>query len=217
VKTAFLFALCSLAIGASGAAAGPTAANAIYVVRPDPRACPSPLCGGYWAALANHTRTRCHDGLYRRLCYVATVNSATTRKPFSTPVPAGALVQGTLGSETFEGVARIGVLWATDVWAPVGSEPASGRYFRLRDTGIRCVRAPCFSFRARRLTTPARTTVSSVDLGPARATAETLRRAEAALASPSGLLAAGRISATTDGGRLFRATQVYLKTASPHA
>jgi hypothetical protein len=217
VATVLVAVTAAGAVRASTALPPPIAAHSVYVVRPDPRACPSPLCGGYWVALANHARTRCPDGFFRTFCYVASVNAVSTRKPLPTSLPGNALVQADLGSQAFGDFGELGALFVSVVWSPVGSAPASGRYFRLRDTGIRCVRAPCFSFRANRLNTRAHTTVSSVDLGPARETDETLRRAEAALRSPQGLRVAGRISASADGGRLFRASQVYLKTAPPHA
>ncbi|MEP7224495.1 MAG: DUF6748 domain-containing protein, partial [Actinomycetota bacterium] len=59
-----------------------------YVVYTDPRLCPSPLCGGYWVALANHSRTRCPDRRYRPRCYVASA------WPASRTIYHGALVRG---------------------------------------------------------------------------------------------------------------------------
>jgi hypothetical protein len=218
VKIALLFALCSLAIGASGAAAGPTAANAIYVVRPDPRACPSPLCGGYWVALANRARTKCSDGLFRPRCYAALAKDESGQ-PLRTPPDAYGLVRAGLAPQDFGPLGELGVLYVADVWTHAGDDAARGKFFRLRDTGIRCVRSPCFSFRATRLNEPVPAVrISSIDLTSALDITAKLRdRAYAALGMRGGLLAAGRIVVTRDGGRLFRATQVYLKIAPPHA
>lgn len=218
MKTALLFALCSLAIGASGAAAGSsTGATGIYVVRPDPRACPSPLCGGYWISLANHARTKCHDGLLRPRCYAAEAVDAATGRPVSVD-PYG-LARGSLGKQSSPDFGQLGVLTVSATWDAVGEDLATGSFFRLRDTGLRCVRAPCFSFRGVKLNeTASAIPVSSVDLTSTfDVPPETRRRAQAALRSQDGLLAAGRIVRSSDGGRLFRATQVYLKTAPPHA
>jgi hypothetical protein len=192
-------------------------AQGIYVARPDPRACPSPMCGGYWVSLANHARTPCHDGLLRPRCYVAVAASALTRQSLKAGLTGNALARGSIGSWKLEGFGDLGAIFVADVWSPVGHAPASGDFFDLRDTGIRCIRAPCFSFRARRLNRSAGTTVSGVHLGPARASPETLSRAEAALKTQDGLFAAGSVTATPDGGRTFRATQVYLRSATPHA
>src|SRR5436190_18824054 len=187
----------------------PVLATAIYVVPPDPRLCPSPLCGGYWIGLANHARTRCADGLLRPRCYVAVALDAGSRQPRS--VPAESLVKATLGLQSFGDLGELGALFVTDVWAPVARAKVAGTFVRLRDTGIRCVRAPCNSIRLGRLNIGAHTMlVSSLDLGPVR-TGPTRKRAEAALATPEGLLAAGRTLSLAGGGRLFRADEVYLK------
>ena len=211
--------LVSLA-GAIPATAGPPpiVARSIYVVRPDLRLCPSPLCGGYWVSLANHARTRCHDGLLRPRCYVAIALSTLTRKPLTAGLPANALVRAVFGSWTFEGFGELGAVSVAEAWGPVGPAPATGDFFRIRDTGVRCIRAPCFSFRVGRLNTSSHTSVvSSVDLGPARGDPKTLRRTEDALSTPDGLLVSGRIVPTLDTGRLLRASQVFLRIATPRA
>ena len=183
----------------------------IFIVRPDPRECPSPLCGGYWVSLANHARTRCSDGLLRPRCYVADVVQTDAREPSA--LASGALAKGVLGMKDSDEFGQLGVLNFSASWAPVARNPATGDFFRLRDTGVRCVRAPCFSIRARVVNASTRSTlVSSLDLGPARS--GTVRhRAEAALSSPDGLLLAGAIVRAADGGRVCRASQVYLKSS----
>ena len=101
-----------------------------YVVYSDPRLCPSPLCGGYWVALANRARTRCSDRKYRPRCYVALA------WPASRTIHDGALVQGGIAAHEVRGFGNLGTLIATDVRNPVGAV-ASGSYYRLRDTGVR--------------------------------------------------------------------------------
>ena len=207
VLAGLLAALATLA-GTAASANGPSQVGPSYfVVRPDPRLCPSPLCGGYWVALANHGRTRCHDGLLRPQCYVARAVDEDGR-PAS--VPGGALGRATIEPWAFEGVGELGVLVVARVLAPAGEAEPSGTFYRLRDTGLRCVRAPCFSLRAARLNGSSRLALSSVDLAPARTSRDELRRAEMALRTTNGLFARGRVTATADGGRVFRATRVYL-------
>ncbi len=217
--TTFMIAFVSALAGAGPGAAGPppVVARSIYVVQPDPRLCPSPLCGGYWVSRANHARTRCHDGLLRPRCYVAIAVSKMTRKPLTAGLPANALVQAAIGPWTFEGFGELGAVVVAEVWEPVGRELPTGDFFSLRDIGVRCIRAPCFSLLAWRLNRPYRVTVSDVDLGLARSTPETLRRAEAALTTPEGLLASGDIFRAADGGRVFRASQVFLRAGQPRA
>src|SRR4249920_2583048 len=203
---------------ASSAVPAPSARTAgIYVVRPDPRLCPSPKCGGYWVALANQPRTRCADGLLRPRCYVAIAISTLTRKPLVTALPSGALVGATMRTWKFDGTGELGALSVSDAWTPVGQAASSGRFFRLRDSGIRCIRAPCFWLYATRLNGGARMTASDLDLTPTGASSDELDRAQAELRSPDGVMARGRLVPTTDGGRVFRSTAFYLRAKQPRA
>ncbi len=203
--------------GAPQAATRPAEGSSFYVVTPDPRLCPSPLCGGYWVSLANHARTRCHDDLLRLRCYVAIAVSTLTRKPLATPLPAGSLAHAAIGTWTFGGVGELGAVWVTDASTPVGNAAPSSHFYRLQDSGIRCIRAPCFWLRATRLNSSSRATGSDLDLTATGASESELDRAQAALRSPGGLLAAGRFVAATDGGRIFRATRIYLRAKQPRA
>ncbi len=203
--TAALFVGAAL-LGLAGPASSRAAvAPPFYVVRTDPRLCPSPTCGGYWVALANRARTRCDDGALRPRCYVASVLTTAS-------VPDEALVRAALETQDFPGFGKLGVLLVAEVWAPVGG-PARGDFYRLRDMGARCLRASCFSMRATRLNGSGRFTFSDLDLPPAA------RNGDPALSlfDPQGLLAVGRASRTDEGGRVFRATRVYLRAAKPRA
>ena len=198
------------AVVAAGVPAGaaPNIPRSIYVAQQDMRMCPSPLCGGYWVALANHARTRCADGTLRARCYVAFVRDRTTGKTLS--LPEGGLAAALLTSQPSDWN-PLGVLLVDETWAPVSRTSPTGRFVRLRDTGTRCVRRPCFSIRADLLNSTKRLgRVSALRLGPAQ-TGAARRRAEGALASGDGLLVSGSIVNTSGGDRVVAATQVYLK------
>ena len=198
--------------GAPTAASGTAAVgSSFYVVRPDPRLCPSPLCGGYWVALANHARTTCHDGALRPRCYVARI-VGENRRPLGVDVPAGSLVRADIEPSGDEGFGELGVLVVASVFSPAGTTTVGGSFFRLVDSGIRCIRAPCFSFRAAQLNRSLRTALSGIDLDSARAAPEEVVRAETAIHKKTGLLAQGRIVPATDGGRVFRATRLFLRS-----
>jgi hypothetical protein len=201
--------LVAVALGIVALSAGAADAKpaAHYVVRADPRLCPSPLCGGYWVSLANHSRTRCHDGLHRPRCYVASA------WPASRTIRDGALVQGGIAVQDTQGFGRLGLLIATDVRNPVGVA-ASGGFFRLRDIGVRCIREPCFSIRASRLNGPSTAMVSGLDLSQTKLSMQ--HEATLALLG-DGLFAAGRIISTEDGGSVFRASRIYLRAPRPRA
>jgi hypothetical protein len=214
-----LFGILAVSVAAALAGSGrsqPPIGTGLYSVRVDPRLCPSPLCGGYWVALANGARTRCADGTRRARCYVATAVDEH-RHPLEVSIPDGGLVRADLESRDFEGLGKLGVLAVAVVFAPAGAAPVSGGYYRIVDTGIRCVRAPCFSYRATQLNGSTRTTISGVDLGAAAATSAEVARAEVALRAKNGLLARGRFAKSPDGGRVFRALRLYLRAPQPRA
>jgi hypothetical protein len=203
--------LVSAVVATSTAARQPPTGTAIYVVRVDKRLCPSPLCGGYWVAIANGARTRCADGLRYPQCYVArAVDSAG--KPLA-GIEEGSLVRGAMDL----GRDDLGELVAAAVFAPAGRAAVAGGYYRVAETGIRCVRAPCFSWRATQANGSTRTPISGVDLEAANATASEIARGRAALHTKSGLLTRGRFVPEADGGRVFEALRIYLRAPQPRA
>jgi hypothetical protein len=189
----------------------PPTGSAMYVARHDQRLCPSPLCGGYWLAIANGARTRCADGLRHVRCYVSRVFDAKG-SPLA-DIAEEALVRGAIDV----GRDDLGELLATAVYVPVGKATVSGGFYRVVDTGIRCVRAPCFSYRATQVNGSTRTTMSGVDLAASGATTSEIARAQAALRSKNGLYARGRFARTADGGTVFRALRLYLRAPLPRA
>jgi hypothetical protein len=193
------------AIATGSAARQPPAGTAVYVVRHDLRLCPSPMCGGYWIALANGARTRCLDGLRRPRCYVARALDAK-RGPVG-DIPEEWLVRGAIEA----GADKFGVLLVSAVYYPAGKATVSGGFYRVFDNGIRCVRAPCFSTTVSQVNGSTRTTVSDVDLAASGANPAEIRRAQSYVATKTGLYARGRFAATPDGGRMFRALRLYIR------
>jgi hypothetical protein len=216
IGLAAILAALTIGVVAGSAASQPPIGSGVYTVRADPRLCPSPLCGGYWVALANGARTRCADGTRKAQCYVARAVDAH-RHPLNVSIPDQGLVRADLEPWDFEGFGRLGVLAVAVVFTPAGTAPVSGGYYRVVDTGVRCIRAPCFSFRATQVNGSTRTTMSDVDLESAGATAGEVGRAQAALHTKNGLIARGRFTRTSEGGRLFRATRLFLRAPQPRA
>jgi hypothetical protein len=206
-----MLAVVAGATATSTGARQPATGTAIYVVRHDPRLCPSPLCGGYWVALANGARTRCHDGLRYPRCYVAEALRANGERLGD--IAEGALVRGALDV----GRDDLGELVAVAVYTPAGRAAVRGGYYRVRDTGLRCVRAPCFSYSATQVNGRTRTRVSGFELRTAKSTPGEIARAQHALRTKDGLYARGRFSTGPDGGRVFQATRLFLRGPLPRA
>jgi hypothetical protein len=183
----------------------------MYVVRVDPRLCPSPKCGGYWVAIANGARTRCQDGLRHPRCYVARAVRPGGRQLGG--IPDGSLVRGAID----DGRDDFGVLLASAVYAPAGTAPVKGGFYRVVDNGIRCVRAPCFSFTSWTVNGRTRVLVSGVDLATARAEPSEVARGLAGLHTENGLYAQGTFTSGLDGGRVLHATRFFLRAPLPRA
>jgi hypothetical protein len=183
----------------------------MYLVEHDLRRCASPRCGGYWVTIANGARTRCVDGLRQPRCYVARARDGRGRPVGD--IPEGALVRGAMVS-SHDG---LGALVAGAAYAPAGTAVAGGGWYRVVDNGIRCVRAPCFSYTAHSVNARTRIRVSDLDLQASQAAASEIARALRAVSSTNGLYARGRFARTPEGGTVFRGLRLYLRAPLPRA
>lgn len=223
-----LAAAALLAGGASATRDGAPADGSYYLARGDPRMCPSPMCGGLFVRLVNRSRAICGDGTRQLGCYVASADlgklrvSEKRREELAGLLSSGrALARGALVRGRVEGFPQLDTLVVSEVWpASSSSHPPTGVFRRLRDNGVRCVAAPCFSIDASRLNPASAVrpaTVSTVEGIGRGATAAEVRRAMRLLAT-TGLIAAGRIVAVPNAGpagsgRAFVVTQFYLRAA----
>ena len=199
----------STVAASSPAARTPPTGTAMFLVQHDTRACPSLLCGGYWVALANGVRTRCGHGQRETRCYVAVAVDRYGRK--ISDLPEGALARAAIEPGPTFGGRRLDRLRVWASYAPSGTAPVAGGLYRVTDNGIRCVRAPCFTYDARSVNGATRVRVSSIDLGASGGTAQQIARAQLALGTKDGLYAQGRFASTPDGGRAFRPLRLYLR------
>lgn len=174
----------------------PTPAAPIFRVRPDLRMCPSPRCGGYWVAQANRATTRCGDGSVRAWCYVTEI-----KLPQPVASRAELLARGR--------IVHADRFVATATWTAATRAASTGSMYLVSDNRIRCIRAPCFSFRAATVNTTRATTASGIDLTGVGAAASLTRKAQVATTA-GGLLVAGTIRRDADGGRTVVVTQFFL-------
>lgn len=216
------------AVGGANSAEGdsPSSVSSYYLGRGDPRLCPSPMCGGVWVRLVNRNATSCGGLFTGRECYVASVDvsrirvSENLRTRLAGLVASGlALARGTIVRGRVAGFPELPTLMASEVW-PASSAPGTpaGPFRVLRDNGVRCVAAPCFSTHAVRLNSGRHTNVSRVDLSRLRTTHAERDHARGRIAAGE-LIAAGRIvrepgAGPAGAGRALVATQAYVKVAS---
>jgi hypothetical protein len=184
---------------------GTAAVSTYYWVRPDLRRCASPMCGGYFVQRVNKSSTRCADGSYQESCYVADLDFGN-QEPASTGLVRGGITKGADG---------YGLFTASEVYAPVsdsaiwGVELPEHALYKLRDRGLRCIKAPCPQYHRAKLNQSYHSNFDSIDLGDAGGTDEQQGAAYDSLYA-GGLFAAGVVrNRGGSDGRVFVA-ELYL-------
>jgi hypothetical protein len=215
ILLALMAGLLAQVAAAHGSADAKGTAATYYLGRADPRACPSPMCGGIWLKAVNGVAGSCARPP-RFECYVAGFTLGVPDEEKQARLEAlvtngGGLVQGRIVPAGIQGFPELRALRVVGAWRPAGKHQPTGVFRQLRDNGIRCITTPCFSVTATTLNTGRRVTVSGVDLRPSGASAADVRRGQTLIATRS-LLAAGRIVSASRGGRTFVASRLYLPT-----
>ena len=169
--------------------------NGFYRLRPDPRACPSPMCGGWFATPVN----------LRSSAYVAELDlsqlglSPTAQGRLESDLAGDrALVRGRIVAAEIDGFPDLRKLVATEAWRAATSAPSTGTVYRVEDRGLRCVAAPCFSLHAAVLGIARHTDLSDLDLAAIRPPA--VRGRIPVAAAHSVLLLAGRARPVPNAG-----------------
>src|SRR5438093_9941735 len=127
-----------------------------FTIAPDPRLCPSPLCGGYWVTRVNRPFTVCADGRQAARCYVADLDfSLSGFSPAQQNMARGAtghaLMRGFIEPKQFGAFGNLGTFSVREAWIGHRGIVASGTFYRARNTGIVCIAFPCPSYQVARL------------------------------------------------------------------
>ena len=124
------------------------------------------MCGGWFLKRVNRTGTRCLDGVVRSRCYVASIRGTA-----QAPTNGVFLARGRLTAAKLPGFPGYAMLELSQVWSPgSGTAIEPDVVYRVRDNGVRCITAPCFSFDAQLVERARMTRLSDVDLSRARLT-----------------------------------------------
>lgn len=216
---AAVFVTVALGVSSASARISTPTDHAVYRLRSDARLCPSPMCGGFWASRVNRTSTTCLDGSERAACYTASIDLARLAPDVRARVrpalgSARVLVVGTFARYAIDEFPQLAKLDVDSAWLAAGRRPEAGTVYRVVDTGVRCVRAPCFSLRATVVNGTRSLTFSGIELAGTGASPAAINRARAALTS-SGILVAGAVRPTAKivspgVRRTLVATQVWL-------
>ena len=179
--------------------------SSFYSFRRDLRRCASPRCGGYFVKLVNQPRTRCADNRNASECYVATIDWRGQAEPDSDR----GLLRGTIRRKGQFGEFRV-----SEVWQAASANQPAGKFFRVRDRGLRCIAAPCPTHHEATLNATASRNIAGVDLSGAGAPENVLGDASQAMTSPDGILVSGnhsQVSGPAGRMQMLKATQFYLR------
>lgn len=189
--------------GENGVSAASTSTG-YYTVRPDPRNCASPTCGGFFVKLANQQTTPCPDGQAAQECYVAELDPSALRLSDQAAAElrshAGEfLLHGSIVTKAFPPSGEMASLRLDEAWRGHANTNANGVFFRVRNSGIVCITFPCPSFVAERLNVADQPQqIADVDL---KSLGIDTSDAQAQLNKPEGLLLSGAlINVTGPGG-----------------
>jgi hypothetical protein len=187
-----------------------------FVATRDSRKCAAPACGGYFVSRANRASTTCADGSSAASCYVADIDtSGVSASTSSTQNALGRVgtaadnplvaFRGRVVQKSFGTSKKLGVLDVTEIWvAPAKStSTTAASFYKIDDSGRRCAKAPCDTFRERELNSATHGVFSTLDLSAAPGTAKEQARASAEAAGTTGILAVGALSGATFAASQF--------------
>lgn len=179
--------------------------SSFYSFRRDLRRCASPRCGGYFVKLVNQSRTRCADNRFASECYVADIDWRGQPEPDSDR----GLLRGTIRRKGQFGEFRV-----SEVWQAASANQPAGKFFRVRDRGLRCIAAPCPTHSEATLNATASRNIAGVDLSGAGAPENLVSDANQAMTSRDGILVSGNHSVVSGpAGRMqmLKAAQFYVR------
>lgn len=138
---------------ADTAGAKPPQGNVYYSVTRDTRRCAWPLCGGYYVANLNYSKTLCNDGIVREECYVVDFDvesglllDANEAALFRTRLGEGtAVVRGSIKTATY-GKNRLGYFIPTEGWVAASIQAPKGTFYQVAYRPVACFVAPCPSY-----------------------------------------------------------------------
>jgi hypothetical protein len=188
----------------------------------DMRRCASPMCGGVFVKRVNQALTRCGDGTYQAQCYVSDLSfsSLDLSEADVTEVNDAfrakhAIVRATMRRFTAPNDARLARLNVREAWLAAAEVNVDSNVYRIADTGIRCITAPCNVLGAYQINSNEMFNLTNANFGSLGSAAERTKAITARMTT-QGVLAAGSIASpkcranATNCGPFFTAQEFYL-------
>jgi hypothetical protein len=185
-----------------------------FEVTADQRKCASPVCGGFFLDRLNRTTTICHDHTSQAACYTPVLDmseSGLSDASYAKLVEASnqslapgvrAIVRGRFAPKnTTTPRPEMGRFIVTEVWLSQTAAVSDGVFAKVRDTGVRCIAAPCASMLEKGLNTSRSAMIADLDYTDAGLDEDQLDASIQDLFTPSGLIVAGDRYTVSEGGR----------------
>jgi hypothetical protein len=196
--------------------AAASSGDAYFIVtRPDVRKCAYPMCGGWFVERVNHAKTRCSDGTMQTECHVVDLDlgalglSDEEAAKFDETYAQGfGLVRGDIQS-----VDNADTLIATEAWVAMAASQPSGTFYRVEDTGVKCITTPCPSFHEYKLDSKVNASLAEIDLAASGANDKQVEAGFEALFT-SGILVAGfheKVTGPAGSAKGLVATEFYTR------
>ncbi len=173
-----------------------------YTLERDFRKCAYPMCGGYYVSRVNRAKTICADGSSRERCYVAQLDQSGLQVESA---GEATIVRGKINSKKING-SHWGVFKASEAWKAATDAAPTGFFYRIKDSGIQCIQAPCPGYHRAKLNSTVSGNFNDLDLDNGGASAAQLDEAMNAVYDTS-ILVAGSLS-----NRKITASQFYTRT-----
>jgi hypothetical protein len=209
----------------------PNGASTYFEIRTDMRRCASPMCGGFFIERLNASKTTCHDGVKREICYTpeldwsqsglseAKVQMALGKA--SSAFVSGdvkAVVRGRFAPKNLTTTSpAMGRFIVTEAWVAQGEGVSDGVFAKVYQNGIRCIAAPCPSLTEKALNASRTANISNVDFTAGTYDDAALSGLFSDYTAPSGVIVAGDRYSFTESGRPGKgrtATQAYRNVAN---
>lgn len=194
-----------------------TASSSTYyrVSRVDYRKCAWPLCGGVFVARVNSDQTKCVDGTWNTECHAVEVDfsklalpPAQAEKLLGEAEAGHVVLRGTPVNHTLAGHV-VPAFSVTEAWqaANPGQSP-EGTFYRVKNNGIECVKAPCPSIGQDKLNSSVSKPITGLDLTGAGLNSKQTAGVFAELGG-SGVIAVGHDAPAAQQGLSLVASAVY--------
>ncbi|HPH64136.1 MAG TPA: hypothetical protein PLF40_00250 [Kofleriaceae bacterium] len=206
--------------GAAGKADALSSTATLYTLRHDDRRCRFPECGGWWLSRINFEQTKCANGVWASECYVgaldwtpAALDPVTIAAAEDGLATKRVILRGRYAAASAGEFGAYTVFKINEAYRGIGNAEATGTFYFLKDNGIRCITAPCFSMHEAKVNSTRARDIADLNLDAVGASQDDIAAAFDQLSN--GRIIAAGVNKTVRVNRrnsvVLKASQVFLR------